>query len=170
MDVTIRAAAAGDAESLLAIYRPYVVKTAISFELEPPSLDDFRARIERSLADWACVVAEHEGRPLGYAYGSTHRPRAAYQWSVETTVYVAEGNHRQGVGRILYEALLPMLADKGYCNAYAGITLPNEKSIGLHRRLGFAPIGVFRSVGRKFGAWHDVSWWHRPLRSVPPHD
>jgi phosphinothricin acetyltransferase len=170
MDVTVRAATSGDAESLLAIYRPYVLKTAISFELEPPSLEDFRARIERSSADWACLVAEREGRPLGYAYGSTHRPRAAYQWSVETTVYVAEGSHRRGVGRILYEALLPTLADKGYCNAYAGITLPNENSIGLHRRLGFEPIGVFRSVGRKFGAWHDVSWWHRSLRSVPPHD
>jgi phosphinothricin acetyltransferase len=168
MDVSVRTSTAHDAEALLAIYRPYVLTTAISFELEPPSLDDFRARIERSIADWACLVAERGGRPLGYAYGSTHRPRAAYQWSVETTVYVAEGSHGQGLGRRLYEALLPTLAERGYCNAYAGITLPNHKSVGLHQGLGFEAIGVFRSVGRKFGAWHDVSWWHRRLRSEPP--
>lgn len=170
MDVSIRAATVDDAASLLAIYRPYVLTTAISFELEPPSLQDFRSRIERALVDWAWLVAEREGGPLGYAMGSAHRPRAAYKWSVETTVYVAEGRHRQGVGRMLYEALLPMLAEKGYCNAYAGITLPNDNSVALHRRLGFEPIGVFRSVGRKFGAWHDVSWWHRLLRPDPPHE
>lgn len=152
---------------MLAIYRPFVLKTAISFELEPPSVAEFRARIETSLGEWAWLVAERERRPVGYAYATPHRSRGAYKWSVEPSVYVEEGSHRQGIGKTLYEALLPLLAQKGYCNAYAGITLPNEASLALHRRLGFQPVGVFRSVGRKFGVWHDVSWWHLRLRSAP---
>jgi L-amino acid N-acyltransferase YncA len=157
-----------DAESLLAIYRPFVLNTAISFELAPPPVAEFRARIERALAEMAWLVAERDGRPVGYAYAAPHRSRGAYQWSVEPSVYVEEASHRQGIGRLLYEALLPRLAQKGYCNAYAGITLPNDASVALHRRLGFEPVGVFRSVGHKFGAWHDVSWWHLRLRSEPP--
>jgi L-amino acid N-acyltransferase YncA len=168
--VSIRPATLHDAEALLAIYRPYVLTTAISFELEPPTLDEFRARVQRALADYAWLVAERDAAPVAYAYGTPHRARGAYKWSVETSVYAAPSNHRQGVGRTLYEALLPMLAQKGYCNAYAGITLPNDASVALHRRVGFQAVGVFRAVGRKLGAWQDVSWWHCPLRSEPPHE
>jgi L-amino acid N-acyltransferase YncA len=167
--LSIRAATPDDAEPLLAIYRPFVLQTAISFELEPPSPAEFRARIERSLAEWAWVVAERDGRPVGYAYATAHRPRGAYKWSVEPSVYIEPGHHRLGIGTLLYDALMPRLAERGYCNAYAGITLPNEPSVALHRRVGFELVGVFRSVGRKFGAWHDVSWWHRRLRPDPPH-
>ena len=105
-----------------------------------------------------------------YAYATAHRSRGAYQWSVETSVYVAPGHHRQGLGATLYDALLPRLAGRGYCHAYAGITLPNDASVALHRRVGFQAVGVFRSVGWKLGAWHDVSWWHLPLRAGPPGD
>ena len=167
-DVSIRTATVDDAAALLAIYTPYVLKTAISFELEPPSVEEFRGRIEHSLAEWTWLVAERDGRPVAYAHGTRHRPRAAYKWSVETSVYVAEGNHRQGLGRLVYSALMPRLVELGYCNAYGGITLPNDKSVALHKSLGFQPIGIFRSVGWKFGSWHDVSWWHLPLRSAPP--
>ena len=170
MDVSVRSATPDDAEQLLAIYRPFVLNTAISFELVPPSVAEFRARIERALAEMAWLGAERDRRPVGYAYAAPHRSRGAYQWSVEPSVYVEEGSHRQGIGRLLYEALLPRLAQKGYCNAYAGITLPNDASVALHRRLGFEPVGVFRSVGHKFGAWHDVSWWHLRLRSEPPRE
>ena len=169
-DVSVRSATLDDAEPLLAIYRPYVLHTAISFELEPPSLTEFRGRIERSLREWAWLVAEREGRLVGYAYATPHRSRGAYKWSVEPSVYVADGSQRQGIGKVLYEALLPRLAEQGWCNAYAGITLPNEASVALHRRLGFQAVGVFPSVGRKFGAWHDVSWWHLCLRPDPSHE
>ena len=124
----------------------------------------------RALAGWAWLVAEDAGQVAGYAYATPHRSRGAYRWSVETSVYVAAAARGQGVGTQLYTALLPVLAEKGYCNAYAGITLPNDASVALHRRVGFQAIGVFRSVGRKFGAWHDVSWWHLPLRAEPPQE
>ena len=169
-DVPVRSATLDDAEALLAIYRPYVLTTAISFELEPPSVAEFRGRIERSLAEWAWLVAERDGHPVGYAYATPHRSRGAYKWSVEPSVYVAEGSHGRGLGRTLYEALMPILARKGYCNAFAGITLPNDASVALHRRLGFQSIGVFPAAGRKFGRWHDLSWWHLRLRQEPPHE
>jgi len=113
-------------------------------------------------------VAEAGGEIQGYAYGSSHRARAAYRWSVETSAYVREGHRGRGLGTCLYGELLPRLAALGYCNAYAGIALPNEGSQALHRRAGFEPVGVFRRVGRKFGSWHDVAWWQRPLRDAPP--
>jgi len=168
--VSVRAATPDDAEPLLAIYRPFVLDTAISFELEPPSVAEFKGRIERVLGELAWLVAVRDGRPLGYAYATAHRSRGAYKWSVEPSVYVADESRGQGLGRALYEALMPRLAEKGYCNAYAGITLPNDASVALHRRLGFQAVGVFREVGRKFGAWHDVSWWHLRLRPEPPHE
>jgi phosphinothricin acetyltransferase len=168
--VCIRDARADDAEALLAIYRPFVLDTAVSFETEPPSAAEFEERIRAAQTRWAWLVAESEsdGRPLGYAYASSFRSRAAYRWSVEMSAYVGPQARRLGVGRALYEALFAILADKGYCTAYAGITLPNDASVQFHESLGFAPVGVFRRAGRKFGEWHDVSWWQRELRELPP--
>jgi phosphinothricin acetyltransferase len=99
-----------------------------------------------------------------------HRERAAYRWSAEVSAYVHASHYRQGVGAALYRALFDVLASKGYCNAYAGITLPNEASLALHHKLGFQSIGVFKAVGRKFGHWHDVAWLQRVLRDSPPSD
>jgi phosphinothricin acetyltransferase len=169
-DCTIRTATAADAAGLLAIYAPFVERTAVSFETVVPTVEEFAARIAKSNSRWAWLVAERDGALLGYAYGSTHRERAAYRWSVETSAYVDPRFQRQGVGRGLYLALFDALAGKGYCNAFAGATLPNDASIALHRSLGFEPIGVFRSIGRKFGAWHDVAWMQRRLRDDPPED
>jgi phosphinothricin acetyltransferase len=169
-DWTIRTATATDAAGLLAIYAPFVERTAVSFETEVPTVGEFAARIAKSNSRWAWLVAERDGALLGYAYGSTHRERAAYRWSVETSAYVDSRFQRHGVGRGLYLALFDTLAEKGYCNAFAGATLPNDASIALHRSLGFEPIGVFRSIGRKFGAWHDVAWMQRRLRDDPPED
>lgn len=152
---------------MLEIYRPYVESSTISFEQEVPSIEAYTTRIGRYLADWGGVVAEADGRVLGYAYGSSHRERAAYKWSVETTVYVAPRAQRSGVGRMLYAALMPMLADAGYCNAYAGVALPNPASVGLHTAVGFRPIGTFPRVGYKFGRWCDVAWFHLALREAP---
>jgi len=154
---------------MLEIYRPYVEDSFISFETEVPSVVEFSATVRKYLAGWAGVVAEADGgQLLGYAYGSSHRERAAYKWSVETTVYVAQAAHRGGIGRKLYAALLPILAGAGYCNAYAGVALPNAASVGLHEALGFRPIGTFPRVGYKFGQWCDVAWYHLALREAPP--
>ena len=163
----IRPALETDASALLAIYRPYVESTVISFELEVPSLEEYTARVRKYITGWAGVVAEAEGQVLGYAYGSLHRERAAYKWSVETTVYVAANAQRRGIGRHLYSTLLPMLRDAGYCNAYAGVALPNPASVALHQAVGFKPIGTFPRVGYKFGQWRDVAWFHLALREEP---
>ena len=164
----IRPMQEADASAMLQIYRPYVEQTVISFELEVPDGDEFAARVRKALAGWAGVVAEADGQLLGYAYGAPHRERAAYRWSVETTVYVATGAQRKGIGRALYAALLARLQAAGFCNAYAGIALPNAASVGLHLATGFTPIGSFPRVGHKFGQWRDVAWFHRALRDAPP--
>ena len=164
----IRPANLGDAALLLDIYRPFVTDTAVSFELQPPSVEEFEERIAKALGQWAWLVAENERGPVGYAYATSYRSRGAYRWSVETSAYVRADHRGQGLGRRLYQELLPILVEKGYCNAYAGIALPNDASVGLHRSLGFTAIGVFRRAGWKFGAWHDVSWWQLGLRPKPP--
>lgn len=164
----VRQANEADAPALLEIYRPYVERTAVSFETAVPSVDEFARRIRTATTGWSWLVAEADGECVGYAYGSAHRERPAYRWSVETSAYVREDCLRRGIGRRLYVELLQVLTDKGFCNAYAGMTLPNPASEGLHRALGFEPIGVFKAVGRKFGAWHDVAWCHRKLRERPP--
>jgi phosphinothricin acetyltransferase len=164
----IRSATEGDAAALLAIYAAFVEHTAVSFETTVPSLEEFAMRVRKYSAQWAWLLAERDGRCLGYAYASPHRERAAYRWSAETSAYVDASAQRQGVGTALYLALFDVLAARGYCNAFAGMTLPNDASAALHRSVGFEPIGVFRRVGWKFGAWHDVAWSQRPLRDAPP--
>ena len=150
------------------IYRPFVTDTAASFELSPPSVAEFRDRIAAAQTKWAWLVAEHEGVPLGYAYASAFRTRAAYQWTVETSAYVHAEHRGKGVAGQLYRCLLARLAEMGYCNAYAGIALPNDPSVAFHRSLGFTPVGVFHRGGWKFGKWHDISWWEVQLRDEPP--
>ena len=159
----IRLAQTTDAAAVGEIYRPSVADRATSFELSAPDTGEMGRRIDACLERFPWLVAEDNGRVVGYAYAGAHRTRPAYQWSVEVSAYVAEGTHRRGVGRALYEALFRVLALQGYKNAYAGITLPNVASAGFHRRLGFTSVGVFRGIGFKHGAWHDVEWLERPL-------
>ena len=166
----IRAATLEDAARVAAIYHPYVADTTISFEVAPPAETEMRDRMQAVLPRLPWLVHEVEGQVAGYAYASPHRAREAYQWSVDVAVYVNQDFHRRGIGRELYHALFPRLIRQGYVNAYAGITLPNAKSVGLHEALGFVPVGVYRNVGFKLGAWRDVGWWHlqlQPLPSVP---
>jgi phosphinothricin acetyltransferase len=165
--ITIRTATTADAAACVAIYAPLVESTAVSFETVAPSVEEFAARIQNSLSKWTWLIAEKDGRCAGYAYGHSHRERAAYQWSVEVTIYVDARHRAQGVGRELYGRLFKDLANLGYCNAYAGVTQPNEASMALHRAVGFEYIGTFRSVGRKFDRWHDVAWFQRKLRETP---
>ena len=164
---SIRPAKLTDAMALREIYRPYVETTAVSFEVRMPSVEGFSQRIESALASWSWLVAEREGKTLGYAYGSAHRPREAYRYSVETSAYIKERYQRHGIARALYTHLFTELDRQGLKNAYAGITLPNEASVGFHSSLGFKPIGVFPRVGRKFDRWHDVAWMHRALNVEP---
>jgi phosphinothricin acetyltransferase len=169
----IRTATPDDAAAVAAIYAPVVQHTAISFETEPPDAAEMRGRIEKTLASLPWLVAEDAaGTVCGYAYASKHRERAAYQWSVDTTVYVREDQRGRGVGRALYGALLPLLTDLGYAQAFAGIALPNAGSVGLHEAVGFQPLGVYRHVGFKHGAWRDVGWWQKtlatPAQPQPP--
>jgi phosphinothricin acetyltransferase len=161
----IRVAAPSDAEAIAAIYAPVVRETYISFELEPPTADEMRRRVVQTLERHPWLVHERDGQVLGYAYGSEHRSRAAYQWSVDASVYVDRRLQRAGVGRALYGVLFRLLRLQGYYGAYAGIALPNAASVGLHESLGFEPVGVYRAVGYKLGAWRDVGWWRLELRA-----
>jgi phosphinothricin acetyltransferase len=173
MSATIRLATPEDAGAILAIYAPIVRDTAISFEVEPPTLVEMQARITQTLRHLPWLVCDRQGEVLGYVYASAHRARAAYQWSVDVTVYIHAEARRTGTGRALYTALLALLTRQGFSQCFAGITLPNPASVGLHESLGFQPVGVYRGVGYKLGAWHDVGWWQRGLQPeqrapVPP--
>ncbi len=163
----LRLAIPADAGAIAAIYAPIVQGTCISFELAPPSEAEVGTRVVKTLRQYPWLVCEGEGEVLGYAYASPHRSRAAYQWSAEVSVYVAAAARRRGVGRALYTALFATLKIQGYVNAYAGIALPNAASVAIHEGFGFTPIGVYRQVGYKQGAWRDVGWWHLPLQSAP---
>jgi phosphinothricin acetyltransferase len=165
----IRVATPDDAAEIAGIYGPIVRRTTISFELEPPTVDEMRARITKTLQRFPWQVSlDRDGVIDGYVYASVFRDRPAYQWSVEVTAYVREDVRRSGVGRRLYGVLLEELRRLGYCQAFAGIALPNAASIGLHEAMGFAPIGVYRNVGFKFGQWRDVGWWQMTLQQ-PEH-
>lgn len=167
--MTIRDARPDDVPALLDIYRPFVTGSAVSFELEPPPIEEFAARVAHAQTRWAWLVAEDDsGVVAGYAYAGAFRTRAAYQWTAETSAYVGPAHRRAGVGTLLYQRLLATLSARGYCNAYAGIALPNDASIALHRGVGFEPVGVFRRAGWKFDRWHDVSWWQLVLGERPP--
>jgi phosphinothricin acetyltransferase len=165
--MNIRIATAQDAEAVQSIYEPVVRHTTISFELEPPSVDEMRSRIVSTLKRLPWLVSEDDsGRVNGYVYAGKHRDPAAYQWSVNTSAYVREDSRAQGVGKQLYLRLFEHLVALGYFQAFAGIALPNAPSIGLHESVGFRPIGVYRNVGFKHAAWRDVGWWQRPLRDL----
>lgn len=161
----MRAASAQDAAACAAIYAPYVKDTAITFELDQPSVAEMAERIAAASRSYAWLVFEEGRRVVGYAYGSRFNPRAAYRWACEVSVYVEVGRTRTGAGRALYEALLTRLAERGFRIAVAGMTLPNEASVGLHRAIGFEEVGTFRRIGFKHGAWHDVAWMQRVLAS-----
>ena len=161
----IRLATEADTEAMLSIYAPVVRETAISFELEPPSIDEFQSRIRSTLTRTPWLLCEIDGHVAGYAYAGPLRTRQAYQWSVEVTVYVHADYRRMGVGSAVYTSLFECLRLLGYMNAYGGIALPNPGSVGLHESLGFFHVGTYRNVGYKLGAWHDVGWWQLELMS-----
>jgi phosphinothricin acetyltransferase len=161
-----------DAAVCAAIYTPYVEASPTSFEEEPPSVAEMAERIRQTSATHPWLVAEQDGEVAGYAYACSHRARPAYRWSVDVSVYIASPHQGQGHGRRLYEELFERLRRQGFRVACAGITLPNEPSVALHERLGFEPVGVYKGIGWKAGAWRDVGWWQLELapagEEVPP--
>ena len=142
---------------------PYVTDTAISFEIEPPPPAEMAQRIAAARRTHAWVVLERDGRVVGYAYGGPFKSREAYRWSCEVSVYLERGLRRTGAGRALYDALFARLAERGFRTALAGMTLPTDASVGLHRAMGFEPVGTYRGVGWKHGQWHDVAWAQRTI-------
>jgi L-amino acid N-acyltransferase YncA len=166
----IRDATTADAAACAVLYAPYVTDTVVTFETEPPTAEQMAERIAAAQQRHAWLVLEDDGAVVGYAYGGPYKDRAAYRWSCEVSVYLERGRRRTGGGRALYEALFARLAERGFRTAVAGMTLPNPASEGLHRALGFEKVGVYRRIGWKHGAWHDVAWVQRTLASTddPP--
>ncbi|MDQ6778625.1 MAG: N-acetyltransferase family protein [Actinomycetota bacterium] len=171
---TIRPASqARDAPAITAIYDEFVRDTAITFETVPPTPDEFAARIERIQRTHPWLIAEDAtGRVVGFAYGCPHRDRAAYRWAADVSIYLEPASHRRGIGKVLYATLFEMLRAQRLLIACAGITLPNDASVALHESFGFVPVGVYRQIGYKSGAWRDVGWWQlelaRPAGDPPP--
>ena len=160
MDSILRHAdPARDAAACLAIYAPYVSGAGTSFEDVPPSEPEFAERIERTARAYPWLVIEHDGRVAGFAYATQHRTRAAYRWAADCAIYVDPAFQRRGAGRRLYVALLDLLRRQGLHVAVAGITVPNDASVGLHRAVGFELVGTYEAIGWKAGAWRDVAWF-----------
>jgi L-amino acid N-acyltransferase YncA len=163
MTPRIRLAGPDDAAAVQSIYAPVVTSTAISLEVDPPTIEEMAARIDGTLPDYPWLVATEHGRTVGYAYASRVFSRAAYRWAVEISFYIAEGSRGRGLGRALMLPLIALLEAQGHCRVLAAITLPNPASVRLHESAGFRPVGVMRRIGWKQGAWHDVGWWQRDL-------
>jgi len=159
----IRPAEPGDAEQIRAIYNEYVAATVITFEEEPVARADMAQRIANGADRYPWLVAEADGRILGYAYAAQWRPRSAYRLAVETTVYIHGDHQRQGHGYSLYDTLLGQLRVHGFHRAIAAIALPNPASVVLHERLGFRKAGELDEVGWKLGRWVNVGYWEMPL-------
>ena len=160
----LRPASAADAASICAIYNPYVVTTAITFEEETVTLQDMAQRIaDVGAANLPWLVLEVDGKVAGYAYATKWRARSAYRYSVESTVYLDRAFAGQGLGRFLYGALLDELRKRELHVVIGGIALPNERSVGLHEKLGFLKVAHFTEVGMKFGRWIDVGYWELRL-------
>ena len=167
-DIHIRVASVDDAEALLAIYAPYVVKTAITFEYEVPSLDEFRGRICHTLQKYPYLVAEENGKILGYAYVGPFHDRAAYDWAVETSIYVDENLRRSGVGGKLNRALEAVCKAMGILNMEACIGVPEVEDEHLtrnseeyHTHIGYRLVGEFYKCGYKFGRWYNMVWMEK---------
>lgn len=159
----MRLAQASDASDIRNIYAPFITDSSVSFEYEIPSVSDMENRILTTLTTYPWLVIEQNGLVVAYAYAGLHRARKAYQWSVETSVYIHHEYRKHKLATRIYTALLQLLEAQGYRNAFAGMTLPNPASEGFHTKMGFVPIGTYRDVGNKFGEWHSTMWMQLQL-------
>ena len=165
--VEYRIAGVDDAAAIADIYAPYVRDTIISFETEAPDAHEIAQRMARLGRNYPWLAASSGGRLVGYAYACENRSRLAYRWSVDAAIYLDAAAQGRGIGRALYQRMFDLLRAQGYVNAFAGISLPNPASVGLHEAMGFTLIGIHRQVGYKLGAWRDVGWWQLALREPP---
>ena len=161
--IALRRADTSDGKALADIYRYYVENTAITFEYNAPDSEEFAERIAHKTEKYPFIVATENGRPIGYAYASQYRERAAYSWDVETSVYVSADRLGKGVGRRLYSALEEILRLQNVVNLYACITHPNPQSVSMHEAMGYKYAGRLHFAGFKFGEWHDVTWFEKQI-------
>lgn len=174
--IKIRMAEEQDAEKLLQIYAPYILNTAVSFEYEVPTVEEFRKRIHNIKIDYPYIVCEEGSEIIGYAYAHKMYERAAYQWNAELSIYMKENYTGHGIGTSMYSVLLQILKLQNVQNVFGCVTTPNEKSERLHKKMGFITSGVFHKTGFKLGEWHDITWFEKtigersghvsPLRSI----
>jgi L-amino acid N-acyltransferase YncA len=153
-----------DAAAVLEIYAHYVKNTYVTFDYEVPALEEFKHKIETITEKYPWLVYEENTKILGYAYGSTHRAKIAYQWSPEATIYLNKDYSGRGIGRLLYSTLFTLLRSQGFYNVFAGISMPNPQSELFHKSLGFTELGIFKNIGYKSGAWHDTLWLQLELK------
>ena len=165
MSISIRPVKISDADFCLSLYSKYVVGSAVSFELEAPSLEEFSNRIDTISRRFPYLVAEENGNVMGYAYASAYRDRAAYQWNVEVSIYVEDQNKKSGVATALYTQLFSELERIHICKAFAVIALPNDASVGFHNKMGFEKFATYKNVGFKLNQWHDVLWMEKAIQS-----
>lgn len=159
----IRSATVEDAGRCAEIYAPFVENTWVSFEQISPGVEEMARRIESALISHDWLVAATDTQIAGYAYGSPHRSRDAYKNSCDIAVYIDPTFSRKGIGRALYTELMERLQGKNMHAVFAGVALPNDASIGLHKAMGFTSVGIYKEVGRKMGKWRDVEWLQRLL-------
>lgn len=159
----IRFAKAEDAEAILGIYEKYIKYTAVTFEIEVPTVEEFKKRMETIMAQFPWLVCEADGVIVGYAYASKHGERAAYRWSADLSVYINEAYHRNHIASELYGAVIELLQKQGYFTVYAGVSTPNAKSEAFHAAYGFRNLGEFKNVGYKLGEWRGVAWYELPI-------
>lgn len=165
--VDIRPAVLSDCKDILDIYSHYVLQTAITFEYEVPDVSEMQQRMNTILERYPYLVAIENHRIIGYAYASVFRSKAAYQWSPESTIYMANDQKGRGIGKKLYTKLFECLKAQGYCNVFAGVALPNDASEKLHSSCGFRELGTYENIGYKLGRWHSTRWFQLALRSEP---
>ncbi|MBQ8798325.1 MAG: N-acetyltransferase [Lachnospiraceae bacterium] len=159
----IRFATVKDAAAILEIYGEYIRNTAVTFEIEVPTLSAFEERMERIMSQFPWLVCEIDGEIAGYAYASKHGERAAYRWSADLSVYIHEKFHRNHIASELYDEVIALLRKLGYYTVYAGVSTPNPKSEAFHGAYGFQCLGEFKNVGYKLGEWHGVAWYELPI-------
>lgn len=154
----LRLVTSQDSKEILAIYAPYIKETVITFEYDIPSLEEFTNRVVTISKNMPYIVATNNNEIIGYGYASLYRERRAYAWAVELSIYVDNTKKQRGVGTKIYDAILGLLKELGYCRVYSCVTYPNPPSIAFHTKYGFQEIGVFHKAGYKFGKWFDILW------------
>jgi phosphinothricin acetyltransferase len=165
--IKLRIARSDDADGVLSIYTPYVKETNVTFDYDVEEAKVFCQKIDEMTDEFPWIIAEHNGKIVGYSYAKRHRDRAAYDWCAESSIYVHEDYQGKGLAKLLYEALLEILETQNTINVYAGIAQPNEGSTMFHIKMGFTPVGVYKKVGFKNNQWHDVLWVHKTLVKHP---